>query len=174
MDLKEAKELIEKIVLEDEISKPGILNEFILECLEATQVSLFDKDFDLDEIYFDATEGPDGDVFEFGGKTFRGEMSEGFWISQFTNRETIPGDKKQQQLIISCINFNLKPIEILDLNKQTAVGSIVWAKNGNTVSYNVENYFSHLRPISHIIKKYALGYNFDFLNWQEEPWGKSY
>ena len=118
MDLKEAKELIEKIVLEDEISKPGILNEFILECLEATQVSLFDKDFDLDEIYFDATEGPDGDVFEFGGKTFRGEMSEGFWISQFTNRETIPGDKKQQQLIISCINFNLKPIEILDLNKQ--------------------------------------------------------
>ena len=67
MDLKEAKELIEKIVLEDEISKPGILNEFILECLEAPKVSLFDKDFDLDKIYFDATEGGYED-FEFGVK----------------------------------------------------------------------------------------------------------
>ena len=110
MDLKEAKELIEKIVLEDEISKPGILNEFILECLEAPKVSLFDKDFDLDEIYFDATEGGYED-FEFGGKTFRGDVSEGFWITQFTNRETIPGDKKQQQLIVSCMNFNLTPTE---------------------------------------------------------------
>ena len=173
MDLKEAKELIEKIVLEDEISKPGILNEFILECLEAPKVSLFDKDFDLDEIYFDATEGGYED-FEFGGKTFRGDVSEGFWITQFTNRETIPGDKKQQQLIVSCMNFNLTPTELLSLNKQTAVGSMMWAKKANTVSYNLENYFSHLRPISHIIKKYAGGYKFDFLNWQNEPWRKSY
>lgn len=173
MDLKEAKELIEKIVLEDEISKPGILNEFILECLEAPKVSLFDKDFDLDKIYFDATEGQ-YEFFEFGGKTFEGEVSEGFWITQFTNRETIPRVNQQKQLIVSCMNFNLTPTELLSLNKQTAVGIIVWAKKANTISYNLESYFSHLRPISHIIKKYAGGYKFDFLNWQNEPWGKSY